>query len=228
MIDKKVYLFIVRLKFQKRSELKFVSRTIPHSGGYNSSQLAAELFPKLALRFIPVVLFIILLTASFIYAKDNVISKQTDEPIEITSSRMEAFNEKKLIVFYDHVMAKQGNKVLKSDQLLLYYKKESDKKVKVGTIETERTGNLEKIEAKGNVSLTQGERIATGDEAIYFQDSNKVIMIGNATLSEGKNLIKGDRVIVFLNENRGVVESNTKKQVKAIIYPQEKKKAGVN
>jgi len=25
--------FIVRLKFQKRSELKFVSRTIPHSGG---------------------------------------------------------------------------------------------------------------------------------------------------------------------------------------------------
>ena len=47
--------FIVRLKFQKLSELKFVSRTIPQSGGYNTPQLAAELFPKLALGFIPVI-----------------------------------------------------------------------------------------------------------------------------------------------------------------------------
>ena len=140
---------------------------------------------------------------------------------------MEAFNEKKLVVFSGNAIAKQGNKVLKADQLNLYYKKEPEK-VKVGTTETEGTGNLEKIEAKGNVSLTQGERVAVGDEAIYFRDSGKVIMTGNAVLSEGKNLIRGDRVIVFLNENRGVVESNTKKQVKAIIYPQEKKKTGVN
>jgi len=79
----------------------------------------------------------------------------------------------------------------------------------------------------GNVSLTQGERIATGDEAIYFRDSGKVILTGNAMLSEGKNSIKGDRVIVFINENRGVVESNSKKQIKAVIYPQEKKKEGI-
>ncbi len=216
MIGKKVYSFIVRLKFQKRSELKFVSRTIPHSGGYNISQLA--------LRFIPVVLFVILITASYTYADNNFISKQSDEPIEITSNRMEAFNEKKLVVFSGNAIAKQGNKALKADQLNLYYKKEPDKKVKVGTTETEATGTLEKIEAKGNVSLTQGERIATGDEAVYLRDSGKVIMTGNAVLSEGKNSIKGDRVIVFLNENRGLVESDTKKQVKAIIFPQEKKK----
>jgi len=34
--------FIVRLKFQKQSVLKFVSRTIPRSGGSNTPQLAAE------------------------------------------------------------------------------------------------------------------------------------------------------------------------------------------
>ena len=173
------------------------------------------------------ILFIILLAVPCTYADNNFISKQSDEPIEITSNRMEAFNEKKLVVFSGNAIAKQGNKILKADQLNLYYKKEPEK-VKVGTTETEGTGNLEKIEAKGNVSLTQGERVAVGDEAIYFRDSGKVIMNGNAVLSEGKNLIRGDRVIVFLNENRGVVESNTKKQVKAIIYPQEKKKAGVN
>ena len=76
--------------------------------------------------------------------------------------------------------------------------------------------------------MTQGKRVATGDEAIYYRDSNKVILTGNAVLSEGKNSVKGDRVIVFLNENRGIVESDTQKQVKAIIYPQNKKKTGVN
>ena len=178
---------------------------------------------KINCLFIAVV---VLLAALQVHAENNPLIKQSDDPVEITSNRMEAFNEKKLIVFSGNAIATQGNKVLKADQLRLYYKKESGKKSKIGTIETESAGDLEKIEAKGNVSLTQGERLATGDEAVYLRDSNRVVLTGNATLKDGKNIIKGDRVIVFLNENRGIVESNTQKQVKAIIYPQEKKKAG--
>jgi hypothetical protein len=37
------------------SEAKRDNITIPRSGGYNTPQLAAELFPKLALEFIPVI-----------------------------------------------------------------------------------------------------------------------------------------------------------------------------
>jgi hypothetical protein len=47
----KITLMIVRLKFQKQSALKFVSRTIPYSGGYDTRQLT--------LGFIPVVIFAI-------------------------------------------------------------------------------------------------------------------------------------------------------------------------
>jgi RND family efflux transporter MFP subunit len=48
MILEKLIRFIVRLKFQKRSTLKFVSRTIPHSGGYD--------IPRLAVGFIPAII----------------------------------------------------------------------------------------------------------------------------------------------------------------------------
>lgn len=174
------------------------------------------------------IIVVALISAIRVHAENNPLIKQSDDPVEITSNRMEAFNEKKLVVFSGNAVATQGNRVLKADQLRLYYKEESGKKNKIGTIETENAGDLEKIEAKGNVSLTQGERVATGEEAVYLRDSNKVVLTGNATLKEGKNMIKGDRVIVFLSENRGIVESNTQKQVKAIIYPQEKKKAGAN
>jgi lipopolysaccharide export system protein LptA len=179
-------------------------------------------------KFYIFLLFVIFLIPCRVFADNAPIVKPSDEPMEITSNRMEAFNEKKLVVFSGNATATQGSNVLKADQLLLYYKKDPAKKEKIGSIETERTGDLEKIEAKGNVSLTQGKRVATGDEAIYYRESNKIILTGNAVLSEDKNSIKGDRVIVFLNENRGVVESSTQKQVKAIIYPQDRKKPGTN
>lgn len=59
---KNYFIFMVRLKFQKQSaypeghlRLKFVSRIIPRSGGY-STQQATKLFPKLNLKFIPVMI----------------------------------------------------------------------------------------------------------------------------------------------------------------------------
>lgn len=172
------------------------------------------------------ILLVLLLVSFRAYAENAFPGRQSDDPIEITSDRMEAFNDKKLVVFSGHATVVQGKSVLKSDKLFLYYKNEANKKDKAGTIETDKAGDLERIEAKGNVSLTQGERVATGEEAVYFRETNKVILTGNAVLNEGKNLIKGDRVIVYLNENRGIVESSSQKQVKAIIYPQDRKKTG--
>jgi lipopolysaccharide export system protein LptA len=158
-------------------------------------------------------------------AKDNPIKKNkfsSKEPIEIVSDRMDAFNEKKMVVFSGNAVATQGDKEIRSDRLLLYYKKEAGKKDKIGAKAIEGTGDLDKIEAKGNVIVTQKARVATGEEAVYLQDSGQIIMTGHPTLRDGKNFIKGDKVIVFVNEDRGVVESDSKKRVKAVIYPQEK------
>ena len=175
-------------------------------------------------KIITFYVLLMLLIVSTLQAKDNparINKLSSKEPIEIVSDRMDAFNEKKLVIFSGNAVATQGDKEIKSDRLLLYYKKETGKKDKVGAKEIEGTGDLEKIEAKGNVIVTQKARVATGDEAVYFQDSGQIIMTGNPTLRDGKNLIKGDKVIVFVNEDRGTVESDPKKRVKAIIYPQE-------
>ena len=55
------------------------------------------------------VLFIILLSVLRVYADNNLISK-SDEPMEITSNKMEAFNEKKLVVFSGNAKVTQGQK----------------------------------------------------------------------------------------------------------------------
>jgi lipopolysaccharide export system protein LptA len=176
------------------------------------------------------ILLIVLLVSPRLYAQNNNVAAEEivkkNEPIEIVSDRLEAFNEKKLVMFTGNAIAKQGDRVLKSDQLLLYYKKEPGKDDKLGAMQIEGTGDLEKIEAKGNVSVTQGDRIATGDEGVYYHDTGQIILTGNALLKEGKNSIKGCRVIIYVNEKRGraeVCDQEKKERVKAVLYPPEKK-----
>ena len=152
------------------------------------------------------------------------IKLDKDQPIQIASDRLDAYNEKKLVVFSGNAVATQGDKTIKADRLFLYYKKEPKAPEKPGAQDFGSAGDLEKIEAKGHVIVTQGERIVTGNDAIFYQDTQKIIMLGNAVMREGRNVINGDRIVVFLDEDRGVVESVEKGRVRATIYPEDKDK----
>ena len=147
----------------------------------------------------------------------------SSQPIEITADRLEAYDEKKLVLFSGNAVATQGNRVIKAEDILLYYKKEGRGAGKEGWQGMGKTGELEKIEAKGQVTVTQGDRVVTGEQAVYYQDAQKIVMTGNAVMRQGNNLVQGDKIEVFLNENRGVVEAAENKRVKATIYPVEKR-----
>jgi lipopolysaccharide export system protein LptA len=140
---------------------------------------------------------------------------------------MDALNEKQMVVFSGNAIVKQADWVLKTDRLTLYYKKETEKKDKSGTKELGAAGDLEKIEASGNVIVTQKMKVATSDEAVYLQDSGQIIMTGNPVIRERKNTIKGCKVTIYLNEDRGLVEKCEGKKVSMEIHPEdqnEKKK----
>jgi lipopolysaccharide export system protein LptA len=167
----------------------------------------------------------LLLVVSISTAKDNVEKTNkfnSKEPIEITADRLDAYNEKKMVVFSGNAVVKQADWVLKTDRLTLYYKKETDKKDKSGAKELGGTGDLEKIEATGKVIVTQKMKVATSDEAVYFQDSGQIIMTGNPVIREKKNTIKGCKVTIYLNEDRGLVEKCEGKKVFMEIHPEEK------
>ncbi|MEI6608879.1 MAG: TonB-dependent receptor [Deltaproteobacteria bacterium] len=84
---KKFLFLVVRLKFQKQiitkvtiCDLKFVSRTIPHSGGYNNL--------RFFFRFIPVILLISLVSFSPIHAaSNNDDAPVTMEEVVVTATR---------------------------------------------------------------------------------------------------------------------------------------------
>lgn len=182
-------------------------------------------------RFFRIILCIVVLMAVFCLPGDVQCETthkpgiEKDQPIQISSDRLDAYNEKRMVVFSGNVVATQGARTIRAERLTLYYRGDQ-KKPERSTVGLggEGKGNLEKVEAKGNVTITEGERVVTGEEALFEQDVQKITMTGNAVLREGENIIRGDRIVVFLNENRGVAEGAENQRVTATIYPGETKK----
>lgn len=149
-----------------------------------------------------------------------------DAPIEVVSDKMEAYQEKNVVIFSGNAVATQGDVQLKTDRLAIYYKKQPNPKEKPGAQIMEGTGELDKIEAKGNVIVTQKDMSATGNEAVYYHDTSRVVMTGNSFLKQGKNTVKGCKVTVYLDQNRGEVErcaAENSERVTAIIHPEDQK-----
>jgi lipopolysaccharide export system protein LptA len=173
--------------------------------------------------FLLLVAFLLLVPVSGLAQAPKKPKMDKNQPILIQSDRLDAYQEKKMVIFSGNAVATQGDKTIKSDRLLIYYKDNPGNPKKKEVKDVGNAGDLEKLEAQGHVTITQINRVVTGENAIFYQDSQKIVMTGNAVMREGKNVVKGDRIVVFLNEDRGVVEGSESKRVTATIYPNEKK-----
>jgi len=145
------------------------------------------------------------------------------KPTQITSDRLDAYKAKEMVTFSGHVVARQDDWVVRSDTLTLYFGR-TENAERVGSKTIEGTGELSRIEARGNVTITQGERVVTGQEAVFYRKEQKAVVTGDPVLREGENIIKGDRVTVYLEQKRGVVEGARDRRVSATIYPGDGKK----
>jgi len=176
------------------------------------------------------VLFTLLLSNTCAWAQADFDKKRMvrkNEPIQIVSNKLEAFQEKRMVIFSGNAVATQGDVRIVSDRMLIYSKKSDDKKEKNSKQDMDVSGDLEKIELKGHVVITQKDLSATGDDAVYFQDTAQFIMTGNPVLKQGQNVIKGCKVTIYIDEKRGKVEpcdTINSGRVSAVIHPQDKDK----
>ncbi|MBW1670586.1 MAG: lipopolysaccharide transport periplasmic protein LptA [Deltaproteobacteria bacterium] len=134
-------------------------------------------------------------------------------PIHIESDLMEAMDKSGIVVFTGHVKATRGNLIIRSDKLEVFYEKRKQ------GVETKKA--VKKTVATGHVRITQGERVGTGEKAVYDKPAEKITITGDAQVLEGPNRVSGKRIIFFINEDRSIVEGSSETKVKAVIYPAE-------
>ena len=65
--------------------------------------------------------------------------------------------------------------------------------------------------------VTQGNRQAKGEKAVFDEKSRTVTLSGNPVLHDGLNQVEGETVVVFLDEGRSQVMGG-KERVKAVFH----------
>lgn len=147
------------------------------------------------------------------------------EPIQVTSDKLEANTRERWIKFLGNVVAKRGQMTLYSDELLVKYRPEEKAKGEKRTAGDvagslgQGSFSIEEVVAKGNVKVVDGDRIVEGKKAVYYGKDGKIVITGDPVIKQGEDCIFGSKIIILLNENRSIVEGGPEKRVKAKIYP---------
>ncbi len=146
---------------------------------------------------------------------------ETDQagPIHIEADRMEADQQRDLVVFTGNVEANQADIAIFADEMVVNYLT-SEKQKTNDNSDKKLSQRIDKIDARGNVKIVKGDWIATGDSMEYYSSAQKVKLTGNAKAWQDSNVVTGENIILFLEEGRSIVEKSGKdgKRVKAFIY----------
>lgn len=86
------------------------------------------------------------------------------------------------------------------------------------------TGNLERIEAEGNVVIVTPTETLRGTKGVYRADTNTAELTGNVKIERGPNILEGARAEVDLNTNISKMFGGSNSaagdgRVRGIFYP---------
>ena len=144
---------------------------------------------------------------------------QDDEQIQIVADKLITNNAEKFAEFVGDVRASQGNLVITSERLRIYYRDDPDRN-KEQTVGQE---SIKRIVASGNVHISTEKYKAQTDQAEYDMDTQVFVLNGeNSTVTSGKNILTGSKITVYRKNGQITVERSPHRRVKAVFYPKEK------
>ncbi|WP_374041592.1 LptA/OstA family protein [Ruegeria sp. YS9] len=101
-------------------------------------------------------------------------------PVEVTSETLNVNQEDGSAEFLGNVVVIQGEMRLTAERVLVIY--------------NEERSAIERMEATENVVLVSPPDAAEGDWAEYTIDSGVIVMKGNVLLTQGPSIISGDQM----------------------------------
>lgn len=111
------------------------------------------------------------------------------QPVEITSDSLELDQAGGTALFTGTVRVGQGAFRLAADQLRVFYVE--------GTAGAQ--GRVDRMEATGNVTLSNGSEAAQGASAVYDVTSGEVEMSGDVLLTQGPNALSSEKLRIDLD-----------------------------
>jgi lipopolysaccharide export system protein LptA len=149
-------------------------------------------------------------------------TQNRDQPIQIEAARLEVRDKKQQATFMGNVKVVQGDTTMTSKTLDVFYEskdqgttpapagKTAAKSAPMQQAAPGPTGSssIKRLEAKGNVVVTQKDQVVTGETAVFDTKANLITMLGGVVLTQCQNVLKGDRLMVDMTTGVSRVESD--------------------
>ncbi|MFT4346699.1 LptA/OstA family protein [Bartonella ancashensis] len=149
--------------------------------------------------------------ANVVYSGEDL--PQNKEAVELHADSLEILEKEGIAIFDGNVSIVQGERVLRTLKLIVYYDQDHKKididQTNAQSIWPVETGlkDIKKIEALGEVYIKIATQIATGDKGIFDKQSNSVILTGNpVVLRDGSNTATGCRLTVNMATEKTFLE----------------------
>jgi len=160
-------------------------------------------------------------------------SQNRDQPIQIEAASLEMRDKKKEATFTGNVKVVQGDTTMTSKTLVVFYESnpapgtppansatgappansktatKSAPPIQSATPGPGGASSIKRLEARGNVIVTQKYQVVTGETAVFDTKTNLVTMLGGVILTQGKNVLRGDRLLVDMTTGVSRVESDS-------------------
>jgi lipopolysaccharide export system protein LptA len=157
-------------------------------------------------------------------------SQNRDQPIQIEAASLEMVDKKKEATFSGNVKVTQGDTTMTSKSLVVFYEGGGSsspanapaKPAKGATMQAATPGpggasSIKRLEARGNVVVTQKDQVVTGETATFDPKSNLITMQGGVVLTQCKNVMRGDRLTVDMTTGVSRVESDSGRGVQVLL-----------
>jgi lipopolysaccharide export system protein LptA len=158
-------------------------------------------------------------------------SQNRDQPIQIEAASLEMIDKKKEATFAGNVKVVQGDTTMTSKKLVVFYdsnqqagaasqpgQKAAQKPAAAQSAPMQSatpgpggSSSIRRLEARGNVVVTQKDQVVTGENAVFETRTNLITMLGGVVLTQGKNVLRGDRLMVDMTTGVSRVESDSGK-----------------
>lgn len=160
-------------------------------------------------------------------------TQNRDQPIQIEAASLEMRDKKKEATFSGNVKVVQGDTTMTSKTLVVFYESSSDKAAAPQAAPAKGTksapaqsapmqsatpgpggaSSIKRLEAHGNVVVTQKDQVVTGETAVFDIKTNLITMFGGGSgqvvMTQCKNVMRGDRLKVDMTTGVSRVESDS-------------------
>ena len=135
-------------------------------------------------------------------------SQNRDQPVRIRAASLEVREKDKQATFTGDVHVVNGDTELRCKSLVVFYDEDTGggKNMKAADPGPSGERSIKRIEAKGQVLVTQKDQNATGETAIFNMKENIVTLIGNVVVTRAGDVLRGPKLTVDLTNGVSKME----------------------